>query len=92
MALKEASVVKSAVLSLPPFDEIRRSLMPVRRVIHSSVVSTMLSRSLFDSILFGVDEPVPMIRAWGIISAISIPFFSEYYSNFPSNIKSIGEK
>ena len=72
-------MAKSVVLSLPPFDEMRRSLMPLRRVIHSSVVSTMLSRSLLDSILFGIDEPVPMIYVWGIISAISIPLSDSEY-------------
>jgi hypothetical protein len=79
MAFREAWVVKSVVLSLPPLDEMRRSLMPLRRVIHSSVVSTMLSRSLLDSILFGIDEPVPMIHVWGIISAISTPLSDSEY-------------
>jgi hypothetical protein len=32
---------------------------------------------LFESILLGVDEPVPRICVWGIISAISIPLIQD---------------
>ena len=44
------------------------SLIPVLLVIHSSEVSTISSNSLLDKILFGVVEPVPMIRACCISS------------------------
>ena len=42
---------------------IRRSRIPVRDVIHSSVVSTIFSRSAFERIRSGTARPVPAIVA-----------------------------
>ncbi len=44
-----------------PGAAIRRSLMPVRSVIHSSDVSTIFSRSLLVRTFSGTYDPVPMI-------------------------------
>src|SRR6267142_2310868 len=41
----------------------RRSRIPVREMIHSSEVSTILSRSAFVRTRAGRDEPVPRIMA-----------------------------
>src|SRR5919106_1607775 len=51
-----------------PSAAIRRSLIPVRSVIHSSVVSTIFSRSLLVRTLSGTYEPVPMMCVRPIVS------------------------
>src|SRR5438309_12084128 len=60
----------------------RRSLMPVRVKIHSSVVSTIFSRSAFVSTRSGTYEPVPTmctdlvcrfdrgLRSWGLLELV----------------------
>jgi hypothetical protein len=44
------------------FAAMRRSLMPVRDVIHSSEVSTIFSRSAFVRIFSGTYEPTPVME------------------------------
>src|SRR5205814_7827766 len=60
IAFSAAFVAMSLVCS--SFAAMRRSLMPVRVVIHSSLVSTMRDRSLLVRIFFGTYLPVPMIE------------------------------
>ena len=46
--------------------EMRRSFIPVRLVIHSSFVSTIFSRSAFESTVGGMAFPQPTISAFRI--------------------------
>jgi len=60
-AFNDAWYAKSEVAS--PLEAICRSLIPVRVIIHSSLVSTMASKSLLVSTFSGTCEPVPIILA-----------------------------
>ena len=55
-ALAPRSEVNSSAAAM------RRSLMPVREVIHSSVVSTIFSRSALVKIFSGTYEPTPVME------------------------------
>ena len=65
---------RNAMSALPlPSSRTRRSLIPVRTVIHSSLVSTIFSRSRLVTTLVGSSEPVPKItlrRCAALIAAL----------------------
>jgi len=65
-ARREASTAKVEVYW--PSAAIRRCLIPVLVVIHSSLVSTIRSRSRLVSIFSGREEPVPVILDLSICS------------------------
>ncbi len=51
-----------------------RFSMPVRSRIHSSVVSTIFSKSLFVSTRLGIETPVPVIIEKGFLLKILLLF------------------
>src|SRR5208283_5446788 len=65
-AFFEASMARSDVAWFSP--AIRRSFIPVRSVIHASVVGTIFSKSKFVSTFSGTYDPVATMRA------LSIPY------------------
>src|SRR5512133_1897612 len=67
-ARREASTAKVEVNS--PSTAIRRCLIPVLDVIHSSLVSTIRSRSRLVRIFSGKAEPVPVILALSTLSPL----------------------
>src|SRR5205823_12119986 len=69
-----ARTAKSEVYS--PGAALRRCLMPVRVVIHSSEVSTIFSRSAFVRMPSGYARPVPSIAA--LTSPIGLPAFLNF--------------
>jgi len=79
----------SDVFSALVLDEMRLSLIPVRRVIHSSEVSTMVSSSLLVSILLGVVDPVPTMRALIMMDVLPLLFLLQNIADF-SNTKELG--
>jgi len=79
----------SDVFSALVLDEMRLSLIPVRRVIHSSEVSTMVSSSLLVSILLGVVDPVPTMRALIMMDVLPLLFLLQNITDF-SNTKELG--
>ena len=58
-ARNDASIAKSEAAT--PFSTIRLSFIPVRLVIHSSVVSSILVRSSLVSTFLGKKDPTPVI-------------------------------
>ena len=58
-----------------PFDAMRRSRIPVRVVIHSSLVSTIFSRSAFVSVAAGTSWPQPVmcVVRFGICALPVVP-------------------
>jgi len=61
IALRAAAAPREAVVS--PGPAMRRSRMPVRWTIHSSLVSTIVDRSALVRRFSGTEEPVPAMMA-----------------------------
>ena len=68
-----ASAPMEAVVS--PLDAMRRSRIPVRVVIHSSLVSTIFSRSAFVNVAAGTScpQPVMCVVRFGICARPVVP-------------------
>lgn len=62
MSMARSDAVAAWLESVSPSAKICRFLMPVRAVIHSSVVSTSFSRSWLVRNVSGTDDPQPAIR------------------------------